>query len=82
MNISEWREECVYISETTTSALAATDPLTLFNGNPSCFVRYCEMQRDTATREGFDDTAQYIQHCIDDMEARGWTNSSHDGVNA
>lgn len=67
-----WREECVYIQETTDSLFAGTDPLASFNGDPSCFVRYVEMQRNSATREGFDDAAQYIQHCLDDLEARGY----------
>lgn len=73
MNVSEWREECAYIGDTTTSALAGTDPLAAFNGDPACFMRYCEMQRNSAEREGFDDAAQYIQHCLDDMESRGWS---------
>lgn len=72
MNANQWREECVYISETVTSALAGSDPLSSFNGDPAALVRYCEMQRDTATREGFHDSAQYIDHCIDDMLAHGW----------
>ena len=68
MNIGEWREECVYIGDTTASVIAGTDPLTNFNGSKECFIRYCKMQRDSAEREGFHDTAQYIQHCIDDLE--------------
>lgn len=67
MNQIEWREECVYIQETTDGVLAGTDPLTAFNGDRSCFVSYCEMQRNSATREGFHDVAQYIQHCMDDL---------------
>lgn len=78
MNALEWKEECVYICETADSAMAGTDPLKNFSGNPSTFVRYCVMQRNSATREGFDDAAQYIQHIIDDMQdQRGWTETSH-----
>lgn len=72
MNANEWREECVYIDETVTSFLAGTDPLHNFNGDPACLVRYCVMQRNSAARDGADDAAQYIQHCLDDMDARGW----------
>lgn len=72
MGLIEWREECVYVQETTDSLLAGTEPLALFNGDPSCFLRYCYMQRNAAARESFHDSAQYIQHCIDDMEAHGY----------
>jgi len=70
--ISEWREECVFIQETYDSARVGTDPLKNFNGDPACFVRYMYVQRDSAAREGRDDSAQYIQHVIDDAEAHGW----------
>lgn len=73
MNTNEWREECVYIQETTDSLFAGTDPLTSFNGDPSCFVRYVTMQRDSATRGGFHDAAQYIQHCLDDLTDHGYS---------
>jgi len=61
--LSEWVAECRFISD-------ATDKrgrMPAFNNDPACFVRYCEMQRDCATRAGHDDAATYIQHCIDDM---------------
>lgn len=69
--VTEWREECVYIRETTDSLLAGTDPLTDFNGDPSCFLRYCYMQLNSAGREKLADCADYIRRCIVDIEARG-----------
>lgn len=69
MNANDWREECNYINE-------QADPYRRRGWGPSefenkaQFLRYCTMQRNSATREGFHDTAQYIQHCIDDLEAQ------------
>jgi hypothetical protein len=65
MNANDWREECNYITE-------QTEPFVLGYGpsefeDKAQFVRYCTMQRNSATRQGFDDAAQYIQHCLDDM---------------
>lgn len=60
-----WREECDYISDVTDDK--DNIPLT-FHRDRDCFKRYCEMQRNTAVRDGLDDSAQYIQHCIDDLE--------------
>ena len=59
-----WREECNYISGVT-SDTGGVEPG--FNNDAHCFIRYCQMQRDTATRDGFHDAAQYIQHCVDDI---------------
>jgi hypothetical protein len=67
MNVNEWREECNYISDTTDNMRRGKLGIA-FNSDPKCFVRYLVMQRDSAKREGFDDAAQYIQHCIDDAE--------------
>lgn len=63
MNATDWKTECVYIAHVTDVRGNVSE----FNHDRECFTRYCEMQRDTATREGFLDTATYIQHCIDDM---------------
>ena len=68
MDANEWREECNFISDATDKARNGRVSRA-FNFDPECFKRYCEMQRDSATREGFHDTAQYIQHCLDDLEA-------------
>jgi len=60
-----WREECNYIA-------AVTDKkgrVPAMNNSTAVFRRYCEMQRNTAEREGFFDTATYIQECIDDLPA-------------
>lgn len=67
MKLSEWVEECNYVAEQTEPFVRGCGPSEF--ANSSAFLRYCEMQRDTATREGFHDTAQYIQHCIDDVAA-------------
>jgi hypothetical protein len=63
MNANDWREECNYISDVTDKRGNVKE----MNYDKATFVRYCEMQRDVATREGFHDTAQYIQHCLDDL---------------
>ena len=68
----EWRDECNYISQATTDALSGRPSqirrgLENFNNDRACFVRYCEMQRNCATSDGRHDSAQYIQHCIDDL---------------
>lgn len=60
---NRWREECNYIERVT----AERGKVREMNYDRATFVRYCEMQRDAATREGFHDTATYIQHCLDDL---------------
>jgi hypothetical protein len=62
---NRWREECSYIAkqlELVIAGYTATD-----FSNPQVFKRYCEMQRNSAKREGFDEAAQYIQWCLDDL---------------
>jgi len=61
--LSDWVAECRFISDATDQG----GRMPAFNDDPACFVRYCEMQRDCAAREGHDDAALYIQECIDDM---------------
>ncbi len=63
----DWAAECRYIAAATDNAMRGNVPAE-FNGDRGIFIRYCEMQRNAATRDGRDDSAQYIQHCIDDME--------------
>jgi hypothetical protein len=60
-----WQQECIYIARVTDVRGNVPE----MNHDCATFVRYCEMQRDAATREGFHDSAQYIQHCIDDLTA-------------
>lgn len=62
MNANEWREECNYID-----TVSITRKLGNFNNDIACFIRYCEMQRDTAEKQGFFDAALFIQECIDDL---------------
>jgi hypothetical protein len=69
MNANDWRQECNYISDAMDDMLLRHRMPRGFNNDPACFMRYCIMQRDSATHEGFYDAAQYIQHCIDDQEA-------------
>jgi hypothetical protein len=70
----EWSHECDYIAIVTNDALTGSPvfkarALANFNGDLAVFLRYCEMQRDCATRDGKHDSAEYIQHCIDDLTA-------------
>lgn len=59
----DWRVECVYIANATDKK----GKLPAFNNSTAVFRRYCEMQRDSAERNGFFDAATYIQECIDDL---------------
>ena len=68
-----WQKECAYISQVTDNVLhgSASDKrrtLVNFSNNVDTLIRYCEMQRDFATKDGFFDSAQYIDHCIDDLK--------------
>ena len=58
-----WTGECRYISAVTDKKGNVRE----MNFDKATFVRYCEMQRDSAERNGFYDSATYIQHCIDDL---------------
>jgi hypothetical protein len=66
MDALEWTKECAFISNATDEAKRGKIGLE-FNGDLACLRRYCEMQRNTAIREAFYDSAEYIQHCIDDL---------------
>lgn len=68
MNDFEWTQECAYIARVTNVRGNVSE----MNYDLPTFLRYCEMQRDVAAREGFHDTALYIQECIDDLTA-GYT---------
>jgi len=63
---NRWREECSYIAKQLELVIAGNTDIA-FNNDPECFKRYCEMQRDSAKRAGFDEAAQYIQWCLDDL---------------
>lgn len=67
---NEWRVECNYIDGQMDNVIRGKLGEN-FNRDPSCFRRYCEMQRNSAERAGFLDAAQHIQHCVDDLESRG-----------
>ena len=60
----EWVQECKYIAMVAEKCGLVRE----MNSDTETFVRYCEMQRDMATRAGRDDAAEYIQHVIDDMK--------------
>jgi hypothetical protein len=67
-----WSSECDYISHVTDKCLhtpAGEQHAAMhnFNFDKACFIGYCQMQRDCAKRDGKDDAAQYIQHCLDDL---------------
>lgn len=65
MTLMEWVEECKYIAEQTEPFVNGVGPSEF--ENVAQFRRYCELQRDTARREGFHDAEEYIQQCIDDL---------------
>ena len=62
-----WQNECEYISQITDKKGYVSE----FNCDAEVFIRYCEMQRNQAKRDGVFDAMEYIQHCIDDMKAGG-----------
>jgi hypothetical protein len=59
----EWKAECVYIAEVTHKLGDVKE----MNFDCATFVRYCEMQQQSAERDGQYDAAEYIGHCIDDL---------------
>jgi len=72
-SLTFWQKECAYISQVTDNVLrgSASDKratLANFSGSTDTLIRYCEMQRDFAEKDGFFDSAQYIDHCIDDLK--------------
>jgi hypothetical protein len=62
--VFDWQAECGYIS----LAADKKGKIREFNFDTDCFIRYCEMQRDAADKQGFFDSAEYIQQCIDDCK--------------
>lgn len=60
-----WRQECNYID----GVAAKGGKVAEMNNSTATFRRYCEMQRNSAEREGFYDAATYIQEVIDDLPA-------------
>jgi hypothetical protein len=65
MKLQEWVDECKYIAEQAEPFVRGYGPSEY--EDKAQFLRYCTMQRNSAAREGFHDSAQYIQHCIDDL---------------
>lgn len=61
---SQWVEECQYIDRVAEKRGKVKE----MNFDTETFLRYCEMQRDQAARQGRYDTAQYIDHVIDDLK--------------
>ena len=59
----EWREECNYIDRVADKKGAVS----AMNNDKATFIRYCEMQRDSATRDCQHDAATHIQHVLDDL---------------
>lgn len=62
---NQWREECAYISRVTDQRGNVAE----MNHSAEVFRDYLRMQQEAATREGFHDAAEYIGHCLDDMES-------------
>lgn len=71
---NEWREECNYIAHQTDTVGAhgvrRCERNPSFGHDKQCFLDYCVMQRECAERDGVPDAAQYIQHCIDDLQGQ------------
>jgi hypothetical protein len=70
-----WVDECQYISCRTETFMRAERlgrkaHVPEMKNDPEVFLRYCRMQKAMAEREGKHDSAQYIQHCIDELEER------------
>ena len=63
MKLSDWVDECRYIARVTDKQGSVRE----MNNDKATFIRYCEMMRDQAEREGFFDSALYIQECLDDL---------------
>ena len=65
MKLSDWVAECRYIASVTDRSGDVRE----MSHDAATFLRYCEMQRNFAERQGFNDAALYIQECIDDLVA-------------
>lgn len=64
MTAFDWAQECAYIARVTDKRGNVKE----MNYDLPTFVRYCEMQRNAATREGRHDSATYIQECLDELK--------------
>jgi len=60
----EWQQECKFID----SLVDKKGVVPNMNNDTPTFIRYCEMQRDAAGRDGQFDASTSIQHVIDDMQ--------------
>ena len=56
MNLSDWVGELQYVKRT-----AQEKDFALFNRDSACFLRYVELQADTANRQGFTEIAEEIR---------------------
>lgn len=63
--LTQWQEECNYISVVTDKKGNVQE----MNFSKDVFVRYCNMQKSAANKSGFYDVETYIQHCIDDLQS-------------
>lgn len=66
MTAHDWAEECAYIERVTEKRGNVRE----MGYSLETFLDYCRMQQRSAERTGHDDSATYIQHCIDDLEAK------------
>jgi hypothetical protein len=69
-NEFDWKAECQYISDQTDMATRGRTSVT-FNRDPSCLLRYAQMQQATADKQAKWDVVAYLQHCIDDLSIYG-----------
>lgn len=64
MKYVKWANECRYIEDVMDKNAQVSE----MNFDKEVFLRYCEMQRDTANRETQYDAITFIQHVIDDLK--------------
>ncbi len=67
MKLSEWVEECKYLTEQAEPFVRGWGPSEF--EDKAQFIRYCTMQRNSAAREKFYDVEQYIEHILDDLQS-------------
>jgi len=61
---AQWVEECKFIADVTD----VQGKTAQFNHDTECFRRYFDMQAKEADKQGFNDSAEYIRQCMDDLK--------------
>lgn len=58
-----WRRECIYIDK----AMEVQGRIREMNFDTGVFIRYCQMQKASAERDGQHDAATHIEHVLHDL---------------